>query len=68
MQFTTTILALAATAFAAPDLSIRGGQCEFGQYACSYDGLSIKQCDISGNWVVSLLTSKSLPAVQTLQC
>lgn len=52
MQFSTTILALAATAFAAPNLSTRDYQCQFGQYACSDDGLTIKQCDISGNWVV----------------
>lgn len=52
MQFITTILALAVTAFAAPDLSSRGYQCTFGQYVCSPDGLTIKQCDISGKFVV----------------
>ncbi|KAJ4417734.1 hypothetical protein N0V82_006008 [Gnomoniopsis sp. IMI 355080] len=51
MQFTTAILAFAATAIAAPGLSGRDYQCQFGQYACSEDGLSIKQCDISGQWV-----------------
>lgn len=56
MQFTTAILALAATAFAAPNVATRGGQCTFGQYVCSHDGLSIKQCDISGNWVVSIFS------------
>lgn len=55
MQFTTAILALAATAFAAPnaDNSARGYQCTFGQYACAKDGASIRQCNIAGNWVVS---------------
>lgn len=54
MQFTTAILALAATALAAPNLSSRDYQCQFGQYACSKDGMSIKQCDISGHWVVRI--------------
>lgn len=52
MQFTAAILALAAAVSAAPDLSARGW-CTFGEYDCSKDGRSIKQCDISGNWVVS---------------
>lgn len=45
MQITTTILAFAAAAMAAPY------ECTFGQYVCSKDGLSISQCDISGHWV-----------------
>lgn len=53
MQFTTAILAFAATAFAAPNVAPRG-QCTFGEYACSHDGLSIKQCNIDNVWVVSL--------------
>ncbi|CAN8104079.1 unnamed protein product [Discula destructiva] len=60
MQFITAILALAATAFAAPNLSSRGYECTFGQYACSHDGLTIKQCDITGHWVVSIQASSTL--------
>ncbi|KAJ0124796.1 hypothetical protein N8I77_005784 [Diaporthe amygdali] len=45
MQFTATILAFAAAVAAAPS------QCTFGQYVCSKDGLSILQCDITGNLV-----------------
>ncbi|ROW06888.1 hypothetical protein VMCG_04030 [Cytospora schulzeri] len=45
MQIATTILAFAAAAMAAPY------HCTFGQYVCSKDGLSISQCDISGQWV-----------------
>ncbi|KAH8778586.1 hypothetical protein F5883DRAFT_639084 [Diaporthe sp. PMI_573] len=47
MQFFTTILAFATAAMAVPAHS----QCTFGQYVCSTDGLSIKQCDIFGNLV-----------------
>lgn len=49
MQFTTTILAFATAAMAAPST-----QCTFGQYVCSKDGLSILQCDITGHLVVSV--------------
>lgn len=63
MYFTTAILAFAATAIAAPSLSSRDYQCQFGQYACSEDGLTIKQCDITGTWVVSILS----PLIRSLQ-
>lgn len=56
MQFIATILALAATAVAVPSSGSESSGCTFGQYECSYDGDSIKQCDISGSWVVSALT------------
>lgn len=49
MQFATTILAFATAAMAAPST-----QCTFGQYVCSKDGLSILQCDITGQLVVSI--------------
>lgn len=51
MQFIVAIVALATAAVAAP--SGESWECTFGQYECSWKGDSIKQCDISGKWVVS---------------
>lgn len=54
MQFLAVILALAATAVAAPNGdSSDSWKCTFGEYACDKGGDSIKQCSIDGKWVVS---------------
>lgn len=64
MQFITAILALAATAAALP--SSENWECTFGQYECAWDGDSIKQCDISGKWVVSNSSSSPIFLVSFL--
>lgn len=48
MHFTTAVLALAATALAAPSSQTKrdGATCDaLGQYSCSADGTKILQCD-----------------------
>lgn len=56
MQFTTAILALAATALAAPSSQSKrdGATCDaLGQYSCSADGTKIIQCDATLHLIVS---------------
>lgn len=58
MHFTTAVLALAATALAAPSSQTKrdGATCDaLGQYSCSADGTKILQCDATLHLAVRAL-------------
>lgn len=51
MKYFTAVLALAATALAAPPAtSKRTETCTFGTYRCTATNAGIEICDIQGNW------------------
>ncbi len=50
MKFTTTVLALATTALAAPSAEKRDAGCTFGTYECTADYSGIQICNVQGAW------------------